>query len=875
MRIITLITTLFLLPLSKSLSQCDIITELNILETPSAMVTANAECTDADGWTHYYNTDESILIISIKKNGQDIGDLGAGLGITSSTRADYGTIGLNLSNADYIVNNVWLATNRKWQITGANPISAPIQVRSYLNDTDINDLKMLQQSLGLVPTFTIVLEKLNPFTISEGGALDAHATATQPNSANFTLYDTDMASTAPDWISGNQNDFFYSEFESQSTDIAGGTGILFFVNNPMVAVSGKITKPNAAPVPDVSISTPGGGTVLSDMAGAYSVPDLNVDLNYELVPEKDINPLEDVTTVDLIRLVRHLAGVENFTSPFQYIAADADKTAQIDQLDLFEIMDLILGEVTGFTNNTSWRFVPQFYNFPDPDDPFTPAFPEAISITMLADSLFNQNFTGVKIGDIGEASLNPPPALNTTFILPEVGTCNPDEEVVFALTATDFSGLKGFQFTIEWDQGVMSYVGIDNLNLLGLVPQNIGLSNAADGKITFAWFNPSDMGESIADGTVICELRFLTTGNVNNTTPLSFTNSITDALIVHQNMVEQVPNFIDGATTIGNNSAIGADAFIEPADCDGTAIGSIDLTVTGAVLPISFMWSNGETTEDISMLAPDTYTVTITDASGGCPKVVSYEIAPGGDFEVVAEVMPMPCPTVVNGSIDVNIMGGAPPFTYQWSNGENAEMIDGLYQGVYDVTVTDAVGCTQTASFEIENSNRISPVVTVMNSMNVGASNGAIVIEDIIGGLPPFTFQWSNGATTQSIMDVPPGDYSVTISDEIGCGHVFGYIVHDQMVSVGEINGEPINVGLFPNPMKAGSDFNLVIGSPISGEVSAVIYNTNGQLIGQSPLQLQAGQNNFPVPAPAASGLYFIQIIHKNEPVGWLRMMVR
>ncbi|MEO1257960.1 MAG: T9SS type A sorting domain-containing protein [Bacteroidota bacterium] len=873
MRIITLITALFIFPFSECLTQCDIVTGLDLLEVPSATVAATDECTDSDGWTHYYNADENILVISIKKNGQDIGDLNNGLNITSSIRADFGTIGLNLSNADYIANEAWLASNRKWQITGANPIAGPIQVRSYINQTDIDDLATLQQSLGIV--FPLALDKLNPFTISEGGALDAHTTSTQPFSATFTFYDMAPGGGSPDWVSGNQNDFFYSEFESQSTDIAGSTGILFFVDNPAVAVSGKITKPNAAPVSDVTISVPGSGAVVSDMAGSFSVADLNINFNYELVPEKDINHLEDVTSVDLIRLIRHLAAVEIFTSPFQYIAADADKTTEIDQADLIEIMNLILGETTVFPNNTSWRFVPQFYNFPDPDNPFMPTFPETISISMLPDSLFNQNFTGIKIGDIGEAGLNPPPMLNTTFILPEVGTCDSGEEIVFALTANDFTGLKGFQFTIEWDKDVMTFMSVDNLNLFGLTPQNIGLSHVADGKITFVWFNPSNAGESIPDGTVICELRFLTTGNVNDTTPLAFTNSITESLIVHQNMAEQVPNFIDGATVIGNNSAIGTDAFIEPADCDGTAIGSIDLTVTGAVPPITYEWNNGEMTEDISMLAPDTYTVTITDSSGGCPKVVSYEIAPGGDFEITADVMPMPCPTAIIGSIDVNIMGGAPPFTYQWSNGEDTEIIDGLYEGMYDVTVTDAVGCTQSASFEIENSNRIVPNVTVMNSMNVGASNGSIIIEDILGGLPPFTFQWSNGATTQSIMDVPPGDYSVTISDEIGCGHVFGYLVHDLMVSVGEINGQPINVGLFPNPMMAGSDYNLVIDSPVNGGIEAVLFNTGGQLVSQVPLHVKKGQNHFPLPAPEVSGLYFIQIIHENEPAGWLKMMVR
>ncbi|MEZ4954091.1 MAG: T9SS type A sorting domain-containing protein [Saprospiraceae bacterium] len=872
MRIVTLITALSLFTFLETSSQCDFISSLDIIDAASKTVIANAECTDADGWTHYYNSDENLLLISVKKNGQDIGDLTNGLVITSSTRADYGNIGFNLSNADYIFNEVWLVANRSWQMTGATSITEPIQIRFYVNDTDFNDIVALQQSLGI--SFANEFDKLNMYTISEGNALNAYETSTQPTSANFTLYDM-APGASPDWMSGSQNGYLFGEYESNSTDIAGSVGILFFVNSPAVAISGNITKPNAVPVPGASVSVLGGNTTFTDVGGNYSLPDLNIDFDYELIPAKNTNHLEDVSATDLIRLSRHLLGIDDLDTPFQYIAADADNDATVTQADLLDIMGLVLGNTAVFPNNTSWRFVPQFYTFPNPNDPFTPPFPETISVVDLPDSLFNQNFTGVKIGDVGEASLNPPPALNTTFILPEVSACNPEEEVVFALSVEEFEGLRGFQFTLEWDKDVMSFVSLDNVNLMGLLPQNIGTSAAADGFLTLVWFNPAQMGTTLMDGEVICELRFLTTGNVNDTTPLSFTSSITDALVVHQNMSEEMPIFIDGNTVIGNNTVIGASAVVEPTDCDGNAIGSIDLTVSGIVSPVAYLWSNGATTEDISSLSANVYTVTITDGSGGCPKVASFEVMPGGQFEVMADVMPMSCPSVLNGSIALEIFGGAAPFTYQWSNGKSTPTISGLYEGMYDVTVTDAVGCSQTASYEIENPNRIFPVVTVMNSSNVGASNGSIMIQEIIGGFPPFTFQWSNGATTQSIMDVPPGNYAVTISDEIGCGHVFGYLLHDLMVAVDEANGLSLKVGVFPNPALANNSFTLAIDSPVSGTAEAVIFSTNGQMVNRSEMILKEGMNQQQLPTPAVSGLYFVQIFYENKPAGWLKMMVR
>ena len=868
---ITLIATLLLLCSKVVTAQCDFISTLQLPDTPGQSVTANAACTDADGWTHYYNSDNNLLVLSVKKNGQDIGSLANGLTITTSTRTDYGNIGFNLSHADYINFDIWMVANRSWQITGANPINNDIEIRSYFNRTDTSDINQLKEALGISFNYDIP-EKTVLYTISNGNGLDAYATSTQPVNATFGFFDT---ASSPPAIYGTNNDYFYGEFIATSTDIAGGAGLLIFVSNPPVSVSGNINRPNSMPVPGVDISVPGGNSTLTDANGNYTMPDLNTNLDYQLVPFKNTGHTEGVSVTDLIRLSRHLAGLENFTSPFEYIAADADNNEEITLDDVDEIRQLILGNILQFNNNTSWRFVPRSYTFPPPDTPSAPPFPERIQITDLADTLYNQNFTGIKIGDVGEASLNPPPDINPVFILPEAGTCNAGEEVVFGLVAEDFLAIRGFQFTLEWDPSELTFTEVTNFNLPGLSDQNIGTAGAADGHITFAWFNPAQAGTSLPDGSVLCDIKFITTGSATGTTPINFTGNVTPALVVHQNGSEEMPAFINGQTVVGNNTSIGTDAFVEPADCDGSPIGSIDLTVSGTVPPVNFLWSNGQMTEDISMLAEGTYTVTITDSSGGCPKIVSFEVPAGGEFDVVAEVMPMSCPTVLNGSIALNITGGMPPFTYSWSNGRTTATIGGLYQGMYLVTVTDAAGCTQTASFEIENPNRIFPVVTVMNSNNSGASNGSVIIEEIVGGFPPFTFHWSNGANTQSIMDVPPGNYAVTITDQIGCGHVFGYLVHDLMVATGEVRGVVSRAGVFPNPVVACSPFSLLVESLASGQAEVRVFAANGRRTGQYKLPLLQGIHAYALPTPGVRGLYFIQIVFKNEPVGWLKMVVQ
>ena len=239
------------------------------------------------------------------------------------------------------------------------------------------------------------LNKLNIYTISDGNGLPAHTATTQNVGADFTFYDM-AAGTSPDWSSGTLNGNYFGEFEITSTDVSGSVGFLFFASNPPVAISGKIAKPNAAPIAGAIVSVPGGNMVTTDMAGNYSVPALNVNLDYELVPSKNTGHLEDISVTDLIRLSRHLTGMEPLNSPYQFIAADADNNANITQNDLLDIMNLLLGKTNVFPNNSSWRFVPQSYSFPDPSNPFTPPFPESISFVNLPRFHVQSKFHGHK-----------------------------------------------------------------------------------------------------------------------------------------------------------------------------------------------------------------------------------------------------------------------------------------------------------------------------------------------------------------------------------------------------------------------------------------------------------------------------------------------
>ncbi len=140
---------------------------------------------------------------------------------------------------------------------------------------------------------------------------------------------------------------------------------------------------------------------LSDQGGEYQVMNhLPLDATFTITPEKNDNPLNGVTTYDLVLISKHILGTEPLDSPYKIIAADGNKSGSITTFDIVEIRKLILGIYTDLPNNNSWRFVDHSFVFPNPNNPFETAFPESISIANAMTNHMHENFMGIKVGDV-------------------------------------------------------------------------------------------------------------------------------------------------------------------------------------------------------------------------------------------------------------------------------------------------------------------------------------------------------------------------------------------------------------------------------------------------------------------------------------------
>ena len=173
------------------------------------------------------------------------------------------------------------------------------------------------------------------------------------------------------------------------------------------AIGGMIATEEEEPIAGVrmSLSGPMPMTTMSEADGQYYFDDLEEDLDYTVTAFRDDNHLNGVTTFDIVIISKHILAIDPLDSPYKRIAADVNRSGSITTLDLIQMRRLILNIYTEFPNNTSWRFIDQEYEFPQPDNPWVEFFPELININDLIGEELNAGFIGIKIGDVnGSAS---------------------------------------------------------------------------------------------------------------------------------------------------------------------------------------------------------------------------------------------------------------------------------------------------------------------------------------------------------------------------------------------------------------------------------------------------------------------------------------
>ncbi|WP_209401668.1 T9SS type A sorting domain-containing protein [Pseudozobellia sp. WGM2] len=205
-----------------------------------------------------------------------------------------------------------------------------------------------------------------------------------------------------------------------------------------------------------------------------------------------------------------------------------------------------------------------------------------------------------------------------------------------------------------------------------------------------------------------------------------------------------------------------------PIFCSGEATGAVEIAFSGGTAPYEFSWSNGETTQNLFNVPAGEYTLFISDINGCYTEITAIvEAAPDALQISNSNIINVSEYNANDGSISLELTGGAFPFDIEWtqlSNGlgiEGRENISNLTAGSYQVAISDDNGCQLMEIFEITQPDIVEE--TIVQPACEGDTNGSISLL-VNQGNGNFTYDWSTGDTTNAITELAPGTYSVTVT---------------------------------------------------------------------------------------------------------------
>ncbi|TAK33934.1 MAG: HYR domain-containing protein [Saprospiraceae bacterium] len=312
-----------------------------------------------------------------------------------------------------------------------------------------------------------------------------------PNPADsvITLTCNDLGSLPVQlWVTDSDNNQDFCETQILVQDNMGAC------QGPLIALAGTVANEEQEGVQEVTIELNGNstGTTLTNAQGAYQFDNLPLGYDYTLTPNLNDNPLNGVTTYDLVLLHRHILNIEPLQSPYKLIAGDINNNAALSVSDVVDMRKVILYILPEFPNNTSWRFVDGAYVFPDPNDPFNPPFPEVNNINNLTSTGSEPDFVAVKIGDLNSSAIANGLLSGTDDRNSGEGlTLMAQDRMVKAgeKVTVDFSAslkdVAGYQFTLNFDTKALQ---LDKLTTGPQVEEsNFGMALLEQGAITASW----------------------------------------------------------------------------------------------------------------------------------------------------------------------------------------------------------------------------------------------------------------------------------------------------------------------------------------------------------------------------------------------------
>jgi hypothetical protein len=395
-----------------------------------------------------------------------------------------------------------------------------------------------------------------------------------------------------------------SDYCTTYISVQDNNGICPATVTDMGMVAGGIFTESGEMVEDVNvqINTYDPQEYLTSLDGHFEFPDVPMGEDYTVVPSRDDDVMNGISTLDLLLITKHIIGVQALDSPYKIIAADVDRSGNISTLDLVRLRRLILNIDSTFPNgNTSWRFVPADFEFPNPENPFEGYFPEIYNINDFEADLMDVEFIAIKVGDVNGS------VIPTNFggldersndgnleLMVEDVAFEAGETITVPFSAS-LEDLEGYQFTLNFDSEALEFQYIESTDLEDMTEANFGLTAVERGFITTSWNtkdNQNSQEEAILFTIVFTSKRasslhealfinsimtkaeaYLEDGSLLD---VSLNVSTINGTVSGENsefeLYQNRPNPFDGTTVIGFNLPAAGQASLTVFDLNGRLI---------------------------------------------------------------------------------------------------------------------------------------------------------------------------------------------------------------------------------------------------------------------------------------------------------------
>ncbi len=333
----------------------------------------------------------------------------------------------------------------------------------------------------------------------------------------------------------------------------------------------------------------------------------------------------------------------------------------------------------------------------------------------------------------------------------------------YTLSVTDASGCQDVEtYTVgEPEPVVANFMTTPaNCNSLGTAMIEVSGGNPP---FAFSWPN----GSTTDTATDLAAGNYLVTITYNNT--CSVTADV------------NISSISDLALEATDNIAV---------TCNGDQTGSFTVVVSGGTLPYTYDIGNGPVNNPVfSNLSAGTYTVSVDD-SGGCNNTLTVEVEEAPLIDNTVINTPSDCGQD-NGTVTASAVGGTGALSFFWPELNSSDPVQSnLAPGVYNLVVTDAVGCSESTAVQIiDNAGPVlepDPIISAINCN--GDENGSIEVS-ATGGSGALSFSWNTGESGSSINNLGSGIYTITVSDVNGCQDIESITLDEPPVLAMDISG--------------------------------------------------------------------------------------